>query len=120
MKYTSSHWGTYRITETGLEPVEQDPAPAPAGRGWYSAATDPKTRVARPSFRAGWLNGRDRNRHGGAEFVELPWDETLDIVSEELNRVIDNYGNTLRSMAVLMVGPVRVAFITRSPNSSIS
>ena len=94
MKYTSSHWGTYRITETGLEPVEQDPDPAPAGRGWYSAATDPKTRVARPSFRAGWLNGRDRNRHGEAEFVELPWDETLDILAEELNRVIDTYGNT--------------------------
>ena len=93
MKYTSSHWGTYRITDTGLEPVEQDPAPAPAGRGWYSAATDPKIRVARPSVRAGWLNGRDRNRSGDAKFVELPWDEALDILSEELKRVIDTYGN---------------------------
>ena len=94
MKYTSSHWGTYRITDVGLEPVDQDPAPAPAGRGWYSAAFDPKIRVARPSFRAGWLNGRDRNRHGDAEFVELPWDETLDILSEELKRVVDTYGNS--------------------------
>ena len=94
MKYTSSHWGTYRITDTGLEPIEQDDAPAPAGRGWYSAATDPKTRVARPSFRVGWLNGRDRIRHGDAEFVEIPWNEALDILSDELKRVIDTYGNS--------------------------
>lgn len=94
MKYTSSHWGTYRISEGKLEPVDQDQAPAPAGRGWLSAATDPKIRVARPSFRSGWLNGRDRNRNGDAEFVELPWDEALDIVAEELNRVIGKFGNT--------------------------
>ncbi len=93
MKYTSSHWGTYRITDTGLEPVEQDQAPAVAGRGWFSAATDPKIRVARPSFRAGWLKGRDRNRRGDAEFVDLPWDEALEILASELKRVIDTYGN---------------------------
>lgn len=94
MKYTSSHWGTYQITETGLAPVQQDGAPAPAGRGWYSAATDAKTRVARPSFRAGWLKDRDRNRRGDAEFVELPWDEALDILAGELRRVIDTHGNS--------------------------
>ncbi len=93
-KYTSSHWGTYRITDDGLVPVAEDTDPAPAGRGWFSAACDANTRVARPSFRAGWLKERDRNRRGDAEFVELPWDEALDIVAEELKRVIADHGNT--------------------------
>ncbi len=93
MKLTSSHWGTYRITGDDLVPVAQDMHPSAAGKGWFSAATDPKIRVARPSFRTRWLKGRDRDRHGAAEFVELPWDEALDIVAEELRRVIDVHGN---------------------------
>lgn len=94
MRYTSSHWGSYRITGGGLAPVLQDRAPAVAGRGWLSAASDAKTRVARPSFRAGWLKHRDRNRHGDAEFVALPWDEALDILADELTGVIGTHGNS--------------------------
>ena len=54
-----------------------------------------KTRVARPSFRRGWLDGGDRarQRRGSDEFVELPWDEALDITAAELQRVIDEHGN---------------------------
>lgn len=94
MTFTSAHWGTYKITEDGLEPVNADHAPSTAGRGWLSAASDPKTRVARPSFRKGWLKSRDRNRDGDASFVELPWDEALDIVSNELKGTIKAHGNS--------------------------
>lgn len=93
MKYTSAHWGSYQITPSGLVPVEDDAAPSDAGRGWQSAATNRTTRIAQPSIRAGWLNNRDHLRHGDAAFVEVPWDEALDIVADELNRVIDKSGN---------------------------
>lgn len=93
MKYTSSHWGSYQITDSGLTPVGGDPAPAAAGQGWLSSASNPSTRVARPSFRKGWLSGRDQDRTGDATFVELPWDEALDIIADELGRVIKQRGN---------------------------
>ena len=51
------------------------------------------TRIARPSVRNGWLNGRDRDRSGDATFIELPWDEALDILADELNRVRSTHGN---------------------------
>ncbi|QBY00795.1 Asp-tRNA(Asn)/Glu-tRNA(Gln) amidotransferase GatCAB subunit C [Rhodophyticola sp. CCM32] len=94
MKYTSAHWGSYRITDTGLEPVASDPEPAVAGQGWLSSASNPATRIARPAIREGWLASRDTNRTGDAGFVELPWDEALDIVAGELNRVRNLHGNS--------------------------
>jgi len=93
MKYTSSHWGSYRITPEGLVPVAQDDDPSPAGQGWLSAASDPRTRIARPAIREGWLTSRDRLRTGDTAFVEVPWDEALDIVAEETRRVIGSHGN---------------------------
>lgn len=92
-QFTASHWGTYRLRDGELVPVEDDPYPAPAGRGWWSAANHVPSRIARPAFRRGWLAGRDRLRAGDAEFVELPWDEALDITAEEFRRIIDQYGN---------------------------
>ncbi len=92
-RYTSAHWGSYRITSSGLDPVEQDASPAKAGEGWLSAANDPKTRVARPAIRHGWLTQRNRLRSGDAEFIQVPWDEALDIVADELRRVISTHGN---------------------------
>ena len=59
------------------------------------AAVHHHSRVARPSFRRGWLEGGDRARElrGRDEFVELPWDEALDITAAELQRVISEHGN---------------------------
>ena len=51
------------------------------------------TRIARPAIRKGWLETRDRKRSGGAAFVQVPWDEALDFVADELKRVIQNHGN---------------------------
>lgn len=93
-KFTAAHWGSYRVTEQGLVPVETDPQPADAGRAWLHTSQDASMRVARPAFRRGWLNGRDKDRSGDAQFVELPWDEALDIVADEVRRVIATHGNS--------------------------
>ncbi len=96
--FTASHWGSYRIKGTGdnrhLEPVENDPHPAAIGSGWLDAMQNPRTRIARPAIREGWLKGRDQDRSGDARFVEVPWDEALDLLAGELDRVRSTYGNT--------------------------
>lgn len=97
LKRTAAHWGSYLVDDTGpaprLLPDPGDPHPARIGRGWLDAMQNTDTRIARPSIRKGWLQGRDRNRHGETEFVELPWDEALDLLAKELTRVKDTYGN---------------------------
>lgn len=96
-KYTAARWGTYRVEGTrgapSLAPDARDPHPARIGGGWLDAMQNTQTRIARPSIREGWLKGRDRHRSGDAAFVELPWDEALDILGAELARVTTTYGN---------------------------
>ncbi len=98
-RVTTSHWGAFRvITEgdriVGVEPFEQDPNPSLISNS-LPAAVYHRSRVARPSIRRGWLEGGDRarERRGVDEFVELPWDEALDITAAELDRVRNQYGN---------------------------
>ncbi|SCM76006.1 Biotin sulfoxide reductase [uncultured Pleomorphomonas sp.] len=97
MRYTAAHWGTYTITgeadDVGLAPLADDPQPSVIGRGWLGAVRDEATRIRRPSVRRAWLEKRDRNRTGRDGFVELPWDEALDLAAGELRRVIDAHGN---------------------------
>lgn len=99
-KVTSSHWGAFRITaEDGrivdVAPFEADPTPSAIPEA-IPAAVHHRTRVQRPSFRRGWLEGgpdRARARRGADDYVELPWDEALDITAAELDRVRKAYGN---------------------------
>jgi len=46
MKFTASHWGSYRITEAGLESVEQDKAPVDLSR----ICAAPSARLSHFSF----------------------------------------------------------------------
>lgn len=96
-KFSSSHWGTFVVqTDSGeitLHCLPQDAEPAQIAKGWVSAMNNPNARIARPSFRKGWLQTRNRDRSGDADFIQLPWDEALDIVAQELNRIISEYGN---------------------------
>lgn len=97
MQYTAAHWGSYEVDREGeqphLRPLPSDPHPSDIGGGWLSAAMDPGVRVCRPSVRKGWLVGRSRSGRGQDPFVELPWDEALDLVAEELTRVRQTHGN---------------------------
>jgi len=98
---TTSHWGAFQVIKdgdriVGVEPFAPDPNPSPIPK-LLPAAVHHRNRVAKPSFRRGWLegSGADRAQHkrGADEFVELPWDEALDILAAELERVRATHGN---------------------------
>ncbi|NNE21363.1 MAG: molybdopterin-dependent oxidoreductase [Rhizobiales bacterium] len=99
-KVTSSHWGAFKVTtENGrivsVGPFEADPNPSAIPHAVPSAVHH-RTRVARPSFRRDWLEGgpeRARSERGNDEYIELPWDEALDITAAELDRVRKEHGN---------------------------
>ncbi|MEM6679505.1 MAG: molybdopterin-dependent oxidoreductase [Pseudomonadota bacterium] len=95
----STHWGTFRARVTGerlvgVAPWEGDPDPPEIGPGIQDAVTAP-SRIARPAIRESFLkHGAKAGGTGrGAEpFVEVPWDEALDIAGAEITRVRDSYG----------------------------
>ncbi|MCP5082819.1 MAG: molybdopterin-dependent oxidoreductase [Alphaproteobacteria bacterium] len=99
-KVTTSHWGAFNVTVkddriVGVSPFEADPAPSAIPNA-VPAAVHHKMRVARPSFRRGWLEGgaaRGREKRGKDDYVELPWDEALEIAAAELDRVRNLHGN---------------------------
>jgi biotin/methionine sulfoxide reductase len=97
MKKThGSHWGAFEADIqdgriTAIRPLAGDPDPSPILDGMMDAVSH-KVRVKAPSIREGWLKNRDKAR-GGDRFVEVPWDEALDIVAGELDRVKKAHGN---------------------------
>jgi len=94
-----SHWGAFRVTAdgndiVGIEGHPDDPAPSPLLGNFVDGIRN-DARVTRPAIRRGWLEhgpGRD-NRRGADEFVEVEWDEALDLVATELRRVRTRHGN---------------------------
>ena len=55
-----------------------------------------RLRVRRPAVRKSWLEhgpGAFPERRGAEPFVEVPWDEALDLVAGELGRVKRDFGN---------------------------
>ncbi|MBX5204117.1 molybdopterin-dependent oxidoreductase [Rhizobium sp. NZLR1] len=101
LAFTLGHWGLHEVQSgpqglATLRPWRSDPDPSEIGLDQLSAEVD-RLRVLRPAFRKGWLTGGPGNSgidRGSDRFVELPWDEAFDIVANELNRVVQLYGNT--------------------------
>lgn len=96
---TASHWGTYEVERVEgrprLVPLSEDPDPSPIGLAMLDAYRSP-VRIARPAVRAGWLEhgpGRRTEGRGAEPFVEVSWDEALDLVAAEIRRVRDAHGN---------------------------
>ena len=97
---TGSHWGMFRargsngrITE--IRPFEHDPNPTAMLPG-LAELYDHPTRVKRPAIRESWLRfgpGAAPERRGTERFVEVDWDEALDIVASELRRAREVGGN---------------------------
>jgi biotin/methionine sulfoxide reductase len=92
---TAAHWGVYEVgyDESGaparLQPFALDPDPSPIGLHMLSDEVD-RLRVRRPAVRKSWLDGGPAahpERRGHDPFVELAWDEALDLVGRELDRV---------------------------------
>ncbi|PWQ98635.1 molybdopterin-dependent oxidoreductase [Leucothrix pacifica] len=96
-RVTSSHWGAFKVITEGdaivaVEPFSADPNPSAISE-ILPAAVHHDSRIKRPSIRRGWLESRNRDKRGEDEFVELPWDEALDIGAAELDRVRKEHGN---------------------------
>ncbi|MDO6586694.1 molybdopterin-dependent oxidoreductase [Salipiger sp. 1_MG-2023] len=94
---TTSHWGAFEArVEDGrmvaTRPFAADPSPTRIPEA-VPAAVHHRLRVARPSVRRGWLTSRERAGRGSDEFVELPWDEALDIAAAEIGRIRAEHGN---------------------------
>lgn len=97
---TATHWGAYTVEVEGgrvqaLRPYAGDGDPSPISDG-IPAALDGPLRIRRPAIRKGWLERHERadgRRRGGEPFVEVPWDEALDLVAAEIERVRREHGN---------------------------
>ncbi len=98
---TSTHWGVYDVAVeegriVGITPFDKDPDPSPIGQSLPAAVTSP-TRIRRPAIRKSYLErgpGAAPERRGAEPFVEVSWDQALDLVARELRRVIVEHGNS--------------------------
>jgi biotin/methionine sulfoxide reductase len=93
-RYTASHWGIYEVheSEPTLRPWSEDRDPSPIGLHMLDA-TQSELRVRRPAIQLGWLEGKRTRARGKEPFVEVEWNEALDLVANELQRVRDTHGN---------------------------
>lgn len=98
--FTASHWGLYEVENAAgnhprLKPFSGDPDPSPIGLDQLDENVT-RLRVCRPAVRRSWLDGGPGTAphlRGREAFVEVEWDEALDLVASELNRVRTCYGN---------------------------
>jgi len=99
-RLTATHWGNFLVgrAEDGticVAPASQDEEPSPIGRS-LAASQDPRCRVARPAVRLGYYQNRrasDGSLRGREPFVEVSWDEALDIAAEALMAAREAGGN---------------------------
>ena len=96
---TTSHWGAFGVRRAADGSVEAVPHPADRSPspllGGVPGSLRHATRVRRPAVRRGWLeHGPGPSAARGSEaFVEVDWDEALDLVAAELARVRREHGN---------------------------
>jgi len=96
----SSHWGAFSALVdngrmTGVTPFEADPKPSPLIES-MSDALYADCRIEQPMVRKSWLEGGPGGRRelrGGEPFVPVDWDQAIDLVTNELDRVRNTFGN---------------------------
>ncbi len=99
-RFHTSHWGTFTAEVedgrmVGVRPFASDPDPSPLIES-IAEAVHHQSRVTRPMVRKGWLDhgpGGNRDKRGTEPFVAVGWEEALDLVAGELDRVRQAYGN---------------------------
>ncbi|WP_188545307.1 molybdopterin-dependent oxidoreductase [Rhodococcoides trifolii] len=94
-----AHWGMFTAQSsdgevTSVVPDRGDADPSPA-LGNIPGSVRHRSRVRRPAVRRGWLRDGPgaSNDRGNDSFVELEWDEFIDLLAGELRRVVDTHGN---------------------------
>ncbi|CAE6845213.1 Dimethyl sulfoxide/trimethylamine N-oxide reductase [Paraburkholderia aspalathi] len=96
----ATHWGTYRVkadegAQAQLEGYELDEDPSPIASAMLEARTH-ASRIKQPMVREGFL---EHGHHGGEilrgqqRFVPVSWHDAIRIVSGQLERVREEYGN---------------------------
>ena len=98
---TSTHWGVYDVAVkdgiiTGITPFDRDPDPSPIGNA-LPGAVQGAMRVRHPAVRKSYLEGgfgTARHKRGAEPFVNVSWNEALDLVAAELKRVTGTFGNS--------------------------
>lgn len=94
----SSHWGVFLAATDGagkvsVRPYPADPDPNPILENFRDGVSH-RARIRAPMVRKGWLeNGPapDTGR-GNDDFIEVSWNDALDLVASELRRVHERYG----------------------------
>jgi len=94
---TVTHWGIYRAEmrdgrPSRLVPAGDDPDPSPIAEGMLDALHSP-ARILRPAVRHSFLEGKTGPGRGAEPFVEMSWDEALDLAASHLDRIRDEHGN---------------------------
>ncbi|MEK8071758.1 molybdopterin-dependent oxidoreductase [Rhodococcoides navarretei] len=93
------HWGMFRAESDGrdvtaVHPQATDSNPSPVLGNIVGSVTH-RSRVTAPAVRRGWLEHGPgpTDKRGSDEFVEVSWGELTDLLSNELRRVVDTFGN---------------------------
>lgn len=104
-RFSGAHWGAFRARVVAghvveIKPFEFDKHPTPILDGTLDVLYSP-SRVRYPMVRLDWY----RNRRAGAapsqagqasrgdnRFIRVGWDEALDLVYDELERIQKDYG----------------------------
>ncbi|MGQ7843969.1 molybdopterin-dependent oxidoreductase [Granulosicoccus sp. 3-233] len=99
-RLTASHWGAGIVTvENGrVRSVESHPEDPKGSRinDNIAGSLNGRARVLRPAVRQGWLEngpGDTTVERGRDRFVEVGWDQALDLIASELTRVRREHGN---------------------------
>lgn len=98
--YTSAtHWGVFTARVHGgdiaaVAALASDTNPAPQLQNLPGAVRH-RSRIANPAVRRGWLQHGPgpSSARGAEEFVEVSWDELIELLASELRRTVDRYGN---------------------------
>lgn len=98
-KMSGAHWGAFRARVEAdklveIKPFEFDQYPTKILDGVPGIIYSP-SRVRYPMIRVDWYKNRqnsDTSQRGDNRFVRVSWDEALDILYEELERIQRDYG----------------------------
>ncbi|MFT0849758.1 trimethylamine-N-oxide reductase TorA [Achromobacter sp. F4_2707] len=98
-RMSGAHWGAFRAKVEAdrvveIRPFELDKHPTDILDGTLGVIYSP-SRVRYPMIRVDWYKNRknsNRAERGDNRFVRVSWDEALDILYEELERIQTEYG----------------------------
>ncbi len=98
-KISGAHWGAFRAKVVGdkvveIKPFEEDKYPSDILKGTMGVIYSP-SRVRYPMVRLDWFKNRHKSNtaeRGDNRFIRVSWEQALDLVYEELERIQTDYG----------------------------